>query len=118
MKLSRYLQWAHALFDTAVAQCRIAKEQCLLSVWRSMKAFWSIDKADTVDRKTWFVRMRACSRCPVYDHRLKRCHNRFQLHMENGVERPFGCGCYMPIKASLKGAECWLSRYGRDQWLP
>lgn len=116
MKLKRLIEWGRALYLSSLSQCRTAREKCLRSIWLSASAFWAIRGSDRVDRKTWFLRMRACNRCPVYDHRLKRCHNSFQTYPENGVERPFGCGCYMPVKATLKEAECWLVRFGKDQW--
>lgn len=60
--------------------------------------------------------MRACIRCPVYDSRLKRCLNTYQTYTLDGVERPLGCGCCMPVKAKLLDAECWMAEFGNGQW--
>jgi|SRR5690625_1782583 len=53
-----------------------------------------------VSRVEWRRRMRACSVCPVYDRRLRRCRPE--------VGSSLGCGCWMPGKALYRGAGCWL----------
>lgn len=117
MKLKRIAQWAHALFDTATFQCVVARVSCIRSIWRSVSALWSLRRSDMVEKREWLRRIRRCQKCPIYDHALKRCHSSLYTYVDEGVTRPFGCGCYMPVKAMLKDAECWLAPAGDDRWL-
>lgn len=60
--------------------------------------------------------MKACKRCPIYDHTTNRCYNDARTVLIDGIERPLGCGCYMPVKAKLSDAECWGAALGMNQW--
>ena len=60
------------------------------------KAAWQTISSRGVGRSAWRARLRACHRCPVYNHKARTCR-KYDL----------GCGCYMPLKARLKDAECW-----------
>lgn len=54
-----------------------------------------------VDRSTWFKRMMACHRCPIFHRKTWRCRN--------GED---GCGCLMPLKAQFENQGCWARENG------
>lgn len=117
MKLKRLKEWASALIDSGLTQCEAAKWKCPESIWMSLSAMWKLSKSDFAHRRTFIQRIRICNACPIYDFKTKRCLNKEHVFNDNGVMRPFGCGCYMPVKAKLKDAECWLALSGNDRWL-
>lgn len=114
--MKRLSQWLRTLASSTWQQCRVAHWLCPLSVWRSASALFALRGSTVVHPKVWRSRMRSCMRCPVYDSRLKRCHNPAQTYLLNGVERPLGCGCWIPVKAKLSDAECWMAEFGHGRW--
>jgi len=114
--VKRLNQWVQTLASSTWQQCRVAGAMCPLSVWRSAIALFALRGSSIVPAAVWRARMRACMRCPVYDSRLKRCLNTSQTYTLDGVERPLGCGCWMPVKAKLSDAECWMTEFGNGQW--
>lgn len=54
-------------------------------------------------RSLWRKRMLACQRCALYRPRTRQCGS-----------PPYGCGCSMPLKALLRGSECWARERGED----
>ncbi len=51
-------------------------------------------------RAQWRRRMRACLRCPIYQLGPRTCGR---------PNTDLGCGCSMPLKALLRGSECWAN---------
>ena len=58
--------------------------------------------------RAWRARIRACSTCPVYNRALHACRDDAGLNL--------GCGCWMPAKASDRGATCWGCSVGMCRW--
>lgn len=79
-----------------------AKSQGFQLALNLTKAAWQTINSRGVGRSAWRARLRACYRCPVYDPKVRTCR-KYDL----------GCGCYMPMKARLRDAECWTG-FGWD----
>jgi hypothetical protein len=59
----------------------------------------------TVNPAVEQARMDCCRRCPNFSHYSETC----------GVPpSDYGCWCYMPLKAKLPEARCWLSEVNPD----
>ena len=115
--MKRTIQWLQVLAMSAATQCRIAHWSCPRSVWRSVKAFLGIGSFEYANRVVWAKRLRICMKCPLYDRKYRRCFDAHQTYeTEDGITRPSGCGCYMPVKARLKDAECWLAEFDAAKW--
>lgn len=56
-----------------------------------------------VPKKVSDARLRICERCPIYFRPMGTCGSPLSWS-----RRGTGCWCYMPIKAKLPDAECWL----------
>jgi len=116
-EVKRTIEWLQVLAMSAATQCRIAKWSCPRSVWRSVRAFLGIGSFEYTNRVVWAKRLRICMKCPLYDKEYRRCFNPNQTYeTEDGITRPSGCGCYMPVKARLKDAECWLAEFDAAKW--
>lgn len=61
------------------------------------------------------ARLYVCERCPVYVPWMKTCGSALRKHRGLGI-RP-GCGCFMPIAASVHHF-CWLVVEGREGGWP
>lgn len=60
-----------------------------------------------------------CHNCPLYNPRLQTCGNPGETYRSVITHRnePYGCWCYMPLKAKLK-VSCWwwLHTQGSEGW--
>jgi hypothetical protein len=66
-----------------------------------LKQIFSNKTADA-SKLIWFSRVKKCLKCPVFDSRRLTCGSPFSTHPE------LGCYCFMPIKAKMNSATCWL----------
>ena len=94
-KIDRFRELSAALRKEAKTQGAEMALSVAAAVWQTLTR-------RGVGRAMWRARMRACHRCPVYDHKMRTCR-KYDL----------GCGCYMPLKARLWDAECWTG-FGWD----
>lgn len=72
--------------------------------WKTARLVWFLLwNLPFVPRRVWFSRMLTCRRCAVYRPKTRQCGS-----------PPYGCGCSMPLKALLRGSECWARERGED----
>lgn len=91
--LRLYLLWRSAM--TAAGHSALG--------WKTVKlAVYLLRSLPMVSPRLWRSRMRKCMRCPVYYRPLRTC----------GRTPDAGCRCSMPLKALLRGAECWANQEG------
>jgi hypothetical protein len=57
-----------------------------------------------VTPERWRRRMRACSRCPIYNRETKQCRSDVPVRL--------GCGCSCPVKFLFAGETCWAREQG------
>jgi hypothetical protein len=76
------------------------------NIWlRARDAFWLAWDARTApvaDALEIAQRIHACRECPIFYRPLMTCGSPFHTDPE------LGCFCYMPFKARMKNARCWL----------
>lgn len=58
-------------------------------------------------------RLAFCRDCPVYYPKLRTCGSPLRWR-----DRDIGCHCYMPMKAKLPRATCWIRDQGVRQGWP
>jgi len=63
-----------------------------------------ISKDRRADNRTVARRLNRCLICPVFCHELKTCGDARISDRED----PMGCFCYMPVKARIRDAVCWM----------
>lgn len=82
-------------------------------VLRSLRMVWVglTSRQGTVDRLTYFRRLRCCQRCPVYYSPLRTCGS--PLASITNV----GCWCLMERKATLAQAKCWIDENEFEDYL-
>lgn len=70
-----------------------------LTWWRSL--------GKTQDPRITEQRLAACRKCPIYCAERQTCGDPLSPEwLGEGV--PMGCFCYLPTKAKLPAAVCWL----------
>ena len=55
------------------------------------------------------ARLDCCRRCPLFFTPLQTCGSPLRFG-----DADLGCWCYMPVKATMKTAQCWLDEEGID----
>lgn len=68
-----------------------------------------VSKDSGADARLVARRLNRCLVCPVYCHELRTCGDA----RLNDREDPMGCFCYMPVKARIRDAVCWLQEPGQ-----
>lgn len=69
--------------------------------WKTVKlAAYLLRNLPLVSRAQWRRRMRACTHCPIYRPKERTCGT---------FGTDLGCGCSMPLKALLRGSQCWAN---------
>ena len=58
----------------------------------------------------FYIRMRACRKCPFYYKKLATCGSPFAKDLQ-GV----GCWCHLPTKAKIIHADCYLRELGINE---
>lgn len=121
-KLKRIRQFAFALAMAIWHGCaRGSFAECRERSGGFFTALWSGRNLPEVSRLEWFTRMHKCLRCPVFDRKRFTCgtpgdENKCFLD-QDGQLQPMGCYCFMPVKAKLAGATCWLADFQqREGW--
>jgi hypothetical protein len=101
----RFAQWLRIIKMEART---LTLKDALLAMWKM------ICHRGGAARRTWFIRMRTCHRCPIHDNELKRCRP--------FTGSPFGCGCYTPFLATGQtGSLCYATRHFPEKkwgWTP
>lgn len=82
----------------------------LLGIWLMLIALARRERV-TLEREE--QRLAFCRDCPVFYPRLKTCGSPLRWR-----DRDVGCWCYMPMKAKLPRATCWLREQGVDRGWP
>jgi len=67
-------------------------------------------------RSLYRRRLRICRACPFYDRTLRTCGDGETLieDTSRNVSVPSGCQCWLPLKARMKDASCFLADIGRE----
>ncbi|MHC1766186.1 MAG: hypothetical protein AB9869_18110 [Verrucomicrobiia bacterium] len=108
-KLNRVLLFARVLVTSAINFYRITRRLEWRMAVGVIKALFCRVPVDTRPGRFWWRRMRACQRCPIYDRERRTCGRLGQgIVSYHGDPIPLGCGCFMPLKAALPNAKCWL----------
>lgn len=109
-----------ALFASASARCRL--EFCPKTIWKTLifvlasYTVWRWRRG--LPNKTVVAqRLDACAMCQIYDRELRTCGTPNSVYDDGTGLKPYGCWCYMPLKARLN-VNCWLSEVtdGADGW--
>ena len=121
-KFRRFLRFVKTAFSSARFCCQVEGRACF---WPLLKMARLIPKAILEGRRRkrrpgsfWWQRMKCCRRCPLYDRQRQACGMVGSTWNNQGKEEPLGCGCFMPLKAGLPEAECWLWQRtnGKQGW--
>lgn len=77
--------------------------------WDKLSFVGAIIAGRSSPKQLWRARLGACHRCPLYDRAHHRC----------GQPEPSttGCRCYMPLKAAVPQAGCWLDQMYQEEGL-
>jgi len=108
-RLRQNLKWASALLVAGASSIwtphgwsRIGRAFALF--------FFSLSAADShVNAKKYRHRMEVCRRCPLFYKPLEACGTPLKKQL-----RGLGCYCYMPEKAKLEDAVCWIDSDAPD----
>lgn len=106
--LSRFLLFARTLLSSGLNEYRITvrvKWRVLPSI---LRAIFERHEGSRGPGSLWWRRMRGCQRCPLYDRHRRACGHLWQEYQRGGVLKVLGCGCFLPLKASIGDARCWL----------
>lgn len=104
------LRWSGALLAAAVFSIgtyhgwiRIGKA---FALWLG---FCRHPKDALVEPRTYTFRLATCSVCPIFYKPLQTCGTPLRKTL-----RPLGCWCFMPAKARLAAAQCWIDENAPD----
>lgn len=77
-----------------------------------LKIGWRLLTGGSAPRGTssYFRRLRCCYRCPVFHVEMRTCGSPISKTPE------LGCWCFMPKKAALPNAECWIDEQGFEDY--
>jgi len=121
-RLRRVSQFLTALLRGAWWACHGGNRQ---ECWERARGLALVRRALTGHREVPFAlylhRLRACHACPIYDRQRRTCgtpgDGEKTYANDAGRIRPMGCWCWMPLKARLTDATCWMSDMtGRPTW--
>jgi len=96
-------RFARALVIAALYYC--GQRQCLRRAWGFIPALLSLLRRPAPE-PVIRDRLTRCRKCSIYNSRLETCGTPF---VESVDDEPMGCFCYMPVKARLPEATCWLA---------
>ena len=94
-------------------------------VWhkfQGMCSMWWGSRNSKLSHLVVAARLEACRQCPIYCADLGTCGDarKPQLWHDQtaGTTQPMGCFCYLPTKARLSEATCWLDdqSVGNMRW--
>lgn len=87
----------------AAAFSPISSSDGWLRIWRAVKLMvCGLYDGKSVDERIYRRRMECCRACPLFYHKLETCSSPISTHGD------LGCWCYMPAKAMLPEAKCWI----------
>lgn len=107
-RVRRFCQFAHTLTTSALNEWRITGRVKWRTATKIVSALFYKEHFPHGPGSFWWRRMRACQRCAIYDKRRKACGLIGQTYQRGSGISPLGCGCYLPLKTSVRDAECWL----------
>ena len=80
--------------------------------WGRITGFFSIVFSKRVPLTITEERLAACGKCPLFCKELRTCGDarrpEYWNDPEDGQRKAMGCHCYLPMKARLSEATCWL----------
>jgi hypothetical protein len=109
-KLCRAKMVASAVFSAVRFRCRLAGKHCAsdltVAAWGMAGLVFSSGRIPKLGR----LRIRHCAtKCPFYDHKRRTCGHENSTTNVFGNTEMAGCGCFMPLKAGIPEATCWLN---------
>lgn len=116
-RLVRAGQFARALLRGARLYRRMGLPLLGLA-WGVLASFFA-PAGVLASRRTFRRRLRACRACPLYDRAFRTCGDGVStLETEKGELVPAGCQCWMPLKARLLKATCFMEDIGLpSRWM-
>ena len=110
-RLRRSLQFARALLRGARLYHRMGLPMLGLA-WGVLASFFA-PVGMLASERIFRRRLRACRKCPFYDPFLRTCGDGAgTLETEDGTLVPAGCQCWLPLKARLPRATCFMEDIG------
>ena len=110
-RLRRSLQFARALLRGARLYHRMGLPMLGLA-WGVLASFFA-PVGMLASERIFRRRLRACCKCPFYDPFLRTCGDGAgTLETEDGTLVPAGCQCWLPLKARLPRATCFMEDIG------
>ena len=98
----------HAVIYTA---CHSGFQEVWHRFWGMCSTWWA-SRNSKLSQGVVAARLDACRQCPLYCEDLSTCgdaRNPQLWHDQTtGSTRPMGCFCFLPVKAKLSEATCWL----------
>lgn len=77
-----------------------------------MLSLWWSSRNSKLSQRVVDARLEACEMCPLYCWELKTCgdarHPQLWHDQTTQSTQPMGCFCWLPAKAKLSEATCWL----------
>lgn len=98
------LRFAAALIVAALF-LKVSDREGLLRILRFIKLWRSNKSPDAyVSEQHYHLRLATCERCPIFYKPLRTCGTPLKKSL-----RDLGCWCFLPVKARLRAATCWLN---------
>src|SRR4029450_6316438 len=111
MKIQRIRQFLAALNRGARMHMRhgMAPGRALVSLLASFFQRGGVK----VPARLYRARLEACTRCPLRDAELWTCGDgKSLMTLGDGRLVPAGCQCWLPLKAGIPKADCFLTEIG------
>ncbi|NDJ15602.1 MAG: hypothetical protein EBY17_31270 [Acidobacteriia bacterium] len=98
--------FVRALWLGAIRGARVSPAKLAQAGWSVAKTVFLtlISRDKQADQQTVSRRINRCLICPVFCRELNTCGDARLPEAED----PMGCFCYIPVKARIRDAVCWL----------
>lgn len=96
-------RWALALIVAGLGSCWT--RQGWIRIGKAFALWFGIlrHRGPTIPQNLYELRYHICERCPLFYAPLRTCGSPLKRDL-----RRLGCWCYLPEKAKLLSAKCWI----------